>query len=430
MDTKRIKNFLKISIIALIIVGTKQYGGQLMETIKKKLKYIPLIVIALFVIFLLLPFFVTIKIYNPFAGVYFKVHGTYAVAVDYTKENTIIPNRCMFRPVTETGTLGIIDGKGSHVLESVHIPNTVQKIGDASFFGFDSLKEVTGGENVTIIEDGAFQGDDLLRKIPYFGSLEIIERHAFAECNLINLDLPNSVKEIGDEAFRWNSIKEFNADLTNVKLGYGVFRGNPFEKEMGEFAIYPDGSLQAYNGNKDIIIIPDGVKSISGAFYRYGKELEDVEVYIPSTVETITAFSFIFYNRGTIYIPDSVKTIGHFEDGTQPTFSNASIVTTKGSYAEEFAKEYNIDYTIVDEITIMSRTKVHVCEVISIDKDMINLEEDGVIYKITVKNNEWVSEGDTLLMECHDDNLKEESTNIYTVTEGLLSKLENSVKGN
>jgi hypothetical protein len=321
-----------------------------MQAIKKKLKYIPLIVITLFAIFLLLPFITTIKIYNPFAGVYFKVHGTYAVAVDYSKKNVIIPNRCMFRPVTETGAVGIMDEKGSGVVESIHIPKTVDKIGDASFFGFDLLKEVTGGENVTIIKDGAFQGDDLLRKIPYFGSLEIIERYAFADCSLKNLDLPNSVKEIGDEAFRWNSIKEFNADLTNVKLGYGVFRGNPFEKEMGEFAIYPDGSLQAYNGNKDIIIIPDGVTSISGAFYRYGKELEDVEVYIPSTVKTITAFSFIFYNRGTIYIPDSVKTIGHFDDGTQPTFMDASIVTTKGSYAEEFAKEYNIDYTIVDEI--------------------------------------------------------------------------------
>ena len=78
----------------------------------------------------------------------------------------------------------------------------------------------------------------------------------------------------------------------------------------------------------------------------------------------------------------------------------------------------------------MSRTKVHVCEVISIDKDMINLEEDGVIYKITVKNNEWVSEGDTLFMECRDDALEEESMNTYIVTEGLLSKIENSVKGN
>ena len=323
-----------------------------MQAIKKKLIYIPLIVAVLFAIFLLLPFIVTIKIYNPFAGVYFKVHGTYAVAVDYTKENVVIPNRCMFRPVTETGNVGILAGKGHLVVESVRIPNTVQKIGVASFFGFGLLKEVTGGENVTIIEDGAFLGDDMLRDIPYFGDLETIGRGAFADCSLQYLELPSSVIEIGDEAFSFNSIKELKADLTNIKLGYSVFRANPFEKEMGEFAIYPDGSLQAYNGIKDIIIIPDGVTSISGAFYSYGKELEDVKVYIPSTVEIITDFSFRFHNHGTVYIPDSVKTIGHgyYDDGTQPTFYNASIVTTKGSYAEEFAKEYNIDYTIVDEI--------------------------------------------------------------------------------
>ena len=305
---------------------------------------------ALLTIFLLLPFIVTIKVYNPYAGVYFKVHGTYAVAVDYSRKNIVIPNRCMFRPVTETGTVGILDEKGSDVVESVHIPSTVLKIGIASFSGYDVLREVTGGENVKIIEGGAFQGDDSLRKIPYFGNLETIESVAFADSNLQNLELPSSVIEIGDEAFKYNSIKELNADLTNVKLGYGVFRDNPFEKEMGEFAIYPDGSLQAYNGSNDMIIIPDGVTYIKGAFYGYDRGGDDVRVYIPSTVESITDTSFWFDSHGTVYIPDSVTEIDCFNSETQYTFYNASIVTTKDSYAEEFAKQYNIEYTIVAEI--------------------------------------------------------------------------------
>ena len=44
-----------------------------------------------------------------------------------------------------------------------------------------------------------------------------------------------------------------------------------------------------------------------------------------------------------------------------------------------------------------------------------------------VEGNEWVREGDKLLMECKYDALEEEAENVYFVTDGLLSKLERSI---
>ena len=141
-------------------------------------------------------------------------------------------------------------------------------------------------------------------------------------------------------------------NLNKVKTGVHTFRGNPCEQELGPFVINNRGEMQTYYGNDTTVIIPDSVNAIYGSFFDYGEDSENVEVYIPDTVTKITIYSFWFNNHGNVYIPDSVVDIAYYDDDEQFTFYNASIITTKGSYAEEFAKKYNIDYQIVDEIVI------------------------------------------------------------------------------
>ena len=86
--------------------------------------------------------------------------------------------------------------------------------------------------------------------------------------------------------------------------------------------------------------------------------------------------------------------------------------------------------SVSEEGENMSRTQVYYCKVAAKDEEMITLESEGVTYKIAVKGNEWVQEGDKLLLECRDDALEEESEGTYLVTKGLLSKLEKNEKGN
>ena len=320
-----------------------------MQKVKKIIIYISVIIIVLIIGIVLLPFIHPIEIYSPSQGIYFEVHGTYAVAVDYDKPIIKIPESFLCRPVTETSTKPILEGKGYDIVEEVEIPDSVTRIGAYSFCGYNKLKKVSGGKNVKNICLSAFQSDELLTEIPYFEKLEVIEHNAFTDCSLKHLKLPKTIKEIGDGAFSYNQIEELDADLNNVTLGIQVFFKNPFEKEMGDFAIYPDGSLQEYNGHDTTIVIPDGVTVISGAFYERD-DSEDLKVYVPRSVTKITRSSLWFSTHGTVYIPDSVTEIEYHDDEKQYTFYNASIVTTKGSYAEEFAKKYNIDYEIVDEI--------------------------------------------------------------------------------
>ena len=234
---------------------------------KRYLKVI-LGILIIVLILVLLPFAIPIRIYNPIAGVYFELHGTYAVSVDYTKQAVDIPSHFLLRPVTETSTVGV-RSKGSQIVEEINIPDTVKKINGGSFSGYNFLKKVAGAKNVEVIGYSAFRSDDYLVEIPVFERIREIEDYAFDSCNLQTIKIPSTLEKIGEAAFAYNNISKLDVDLNKVELGSAVFKDNPFQNEMGEFAIYPDGSLQCYNGSKAKIVIPESVIAISGAFDDY-----------------------------------------------------------------------------------------------------------------------------------------------------------------
>ena len=214
------------------------------------------------------------------------------------------------------------------------------------------MKKIEGGKNIRYIGGNAFVSNQSLSEIPYFEKLEEIGEDAFCECNLSYLRLSDTVQRIGDGVFSYNNIKELDVDLNNVELGSQVFKNNPFQEEMGEFVIYPDDSLQAYNGDESKIIIPDGVTAVSGAFDGYGEDKDYVEIYVPESVKKIDLFSFRTYCESRIYIPESVTDMRILATGTDDgCFGlHSTIVTTEGSYAEEYAKRFDFDYEIVDKI--------------------------------------------------------------------------------
>lgn len=322
-----------------------------MSKAKRLIKYIALLVLAVILIILIVPFITPIKVYNPIAGVYLEVHGTYAVAVDYTQEKIIIPSHSLLRPVTKTSTVGVIN-KGKTIVEELKIPDSITEIGGVSFSGFRKLKKIEGGKNIKNIGGNAFASNHSLSEVSYFEKLEEIGEYAFSDCNLSYLKLPDTVRRIGDCAFQYNKIEKIDADLNNVELGSQVFNNNPFQKKLGEFVIYPDDSLQAYNGNETKIMIPDVVTAVSGAFDNYGEDIDYVEIYVPESVVKIDLFSFRTHCESRIFIPASVTDMRILATGEdQGCFGlHSTIVTTKGSYAEEYAKRFNIDYEIVDKI--------------------------------------------------------------------------------
>jgi hypothetical protein len=128
-----------------------------------------------------------------------------------------------------------------------------------------------------------------------------------------------------------------------------------------------NNTLTNYKGHESSIVVPQNIKYIrSNTFDSNAERYSDLdssfisEIYFSDSVQEIDIYQF-YGNIDiiTLYIPSSVIKIGdgldgeviclfdrYFMEGTEN--EHLKIVTTAGSYAEEYAKKFDIPYEIVD----------------------------------------------------------------------------------
>ena len=216
-------------------------------------------------------------------------------------------------------------------LESITIPNAVKKIGDQAFYDCTNLLTVTGGNK-----------------------LEKIGTHAFKDCTkLKNITLSSSIKEAGSSIFDGcTSLK--TAGPTggdyNIKFGFTetipdyLFADSEIEeitvpdtiKNLGASAFSWCTALKKVKLSSAITEIPDNT------FYTC-RSLESIT--IPSAVKKIGDYAFYECNNlKKITIPDTVKEIGYYTFRECP---NLTIYGYTGSYAETYASEQNIPFVSI-----------------------------------------------------------------------------------
>lgn len=83
---------------------------------------------------------------------------------------------------------------------SVSFPESLEKIGALSFYMCHELQKVSVPKNVKIIKASAFQGCNSLTEVKLNKGLMVIESHAFSYTEISKLDLPESVRALGDNA--------------------------------------------------------------------------------------------------------------------------------------------------------------------------------------------------------------------------------------
>lgn len=190
-------------------------------------------------------------------------------------------------------------------LISIDIPNHVHEIGKRAFANCVCLEEVELPKKLSVIEDELFDGCIRLKEIELPKSLTVIGEASFAGCESLNrVDIPDSVTLIRPAAFA-NCSK-----LEKVELS---------KKLVHIYSVTFMSCSELTN-----IIIPSGVESI-----RMG------------------AFEFCD-NLSTIVIPRSVTRIEVM--GNIVMYDGPKIYCEAGTYAEQFAKEQNIEYEIYDEL--------------------------------------------------------------------------------
>ncbi len=277
---------------------------------------------------------------------------------------------------------------------SYTIPDTVINIGTAAFLGAAHLRSVVLPEGLTIISDEAFAECALLTSVTVPDAVGELGDYCFANCaSLISVNIGKTVNTIGDGVFNGcYALKRFvvGADNTHFSVQNGIL----YDAKKTTLIGYPAGRAAKE------FTVPKTVTTIKSAAFYGCTYLE--RIFIAAAVTTLSPESFIdcqtleaftvdennktyedhdgilfmgaadiikypASKKGSSYtVPDTVVTIRSyaFENcqylsdvtvgakttslGTDAFFniSGLTLHCPKGSKAQEYAVEYDINYKL------------------------------------------------------------------------------------
>ena len=227
----------------------------------------------------------------------------------------IKPNYAYSDIIIKDGTRGIANHSFYQVIVgySIMIPDSVLYIGTSAFYQSGYVQSIYISKNVKRIGDYAFYGcsrawfgPDGITTIP--GTCEYIGRSAFYKCVLmVGLNIPGSVKTIGDFAF-------FGCE--NLGESYLYYQEKPDEFLKGDVilneGIESIGSRAFYNCARIAsITIPGSIKNLGERVFYKCANLKEVSIADGVTVIP----QYTFYNCTSltnVNISDSVTEIGGY----------------------------------------------------------------------------------------------------------------------
>ena len=288
------------------------------------------------------------------SGFSYAVYEDHVELLDYQGEklDVNIPETLMGKPVTIIGENCFTKKE----IITVYLNSNVTEIKREAFDMCWELEYVTGDAEVESIEDFAFNKCHKLKIVKVGNNIKQIGMYAFYRCEVLeSIGEQPGLERIGNHAF-WGagSFSDFRVPENTEVGNFAFFPSEWLENQTGEFVIAGKGSLVAYHGSEEVLEIPYGITKIDAGAFSYCERAENIrEIYLPDTVEELVSMAFDYCGDITVYIPDSVTAIDEdYRDSRHYSLSDKDaiikIVTTKGSYAEEYAKTYNIPCEIVE----------------------------------------------------------------------------------
>ena len=266
-------------------------------------------------------------------------------------------------------------------LTNVIIPNSVTNIGDYAFYGCENLKNVEIGNSVTNIGDYAFYGCENLKNVEIGNGVTSVGECSFFECSsLTSITIPSSMKSIGDEAFYccYRLVEVYN--LSNLSV----------EKDSRD-----NGCLGYYA--KDIytsLKVSSKLKMINGVVY-YIDELAKIAV----APENINAASIIldddctginqyaFYNCANlvdIIIPSGIASIDKeafsgCDNLNYNTYDNAKYLGNNDNLYLVLVKTVESFYESIRDCKISDKTKIIYSEAFSGCNHLTSIYYEGTL---------------------------------------------------
>ena len=277
--------------------------------------------------------------------------------------------------VLDDGTVEIAGYVGSDT--DITIPDTIDgrdvaSIGDESFsdmyiFDRDVIITVNLPATLKNIGEMAFWGDNI-KEITIPNGVETIGDGAFGGTALEKLFIPESVKYC-DHLFDFNRLKEITVDENNKN--YYSKDGCLFRKSDNVLLFYPNGN------ERTEYTIPDGTTGIYDyAFFRGTAKLKTLtipgsvktlkkwtaahsnldKVILNEGVESILKHAFVNCNFKEIYIPKSVTTIEELAFGydnmdslSPQKIEGFKIYGYKNTAAEKYAQDNEFEFIALDD---------------------------------------------------------------------------------
>lgn len=242
-------------------------------------------------------------------------------------KNTVIPNT-----VTKIGDSAFseVHSNGNYFppiygLEEMPIPNSVTSIDDWAFYGCKRLKKIVLPESVTYIGVRAFSDCDGLKELKISKTVKELGNYAFSGCpslekiivedgnpyydsrngcnaiietannklitGTINTVIPNTITEIGEEAFDGLNITKIIIPNTTVEIGRYAFHNCKLLKEieLPESITKINESTFSNSGLKNILI-PSSVTYID--YYAFGNCDSLESIVIPNSVKYVGLAAF------------------------------------------------------------------------------------------------------------------------------------------
>ncbi len=289
-------------------------------------------------------------------------------------------------------------------IENIKISSGIKKVGVKVFSGCESLKTIIIPSTLTTCSAsvgndsgyGAFSENPNLEKIIFEDAKQkFLPAGLYAGITAKNFkfDYPKTVETIGDNAFAYSSINEYNlpSSITTIPSNCyaGCFniksltlpnnittlksRAFYFNKNLSKINlnnVITEIPSSCFTGTKiETITIPNNVTSIGAYAFSGCSKLKSINysnkvskipdycfqncvsltsVVIPSTVKTVGTGAYIGCNNLTeITVPGSVSTLSD----TSFPYDNANLVIYGGdnSVAEKYAKKFNVKFVSISK---------------------------------------------------------------------------------
>ena len=204
---------------------------------------------------------------------------------------------------------------GCTSLETIKLPDNIQKIENLAFANCKSLSSFTVPKEVTIIKRGTFLNCESLSSITMGNEITEIGGSAFAGCGLTEIQLPSGITGIGKEAFAKNKFTEFTISSGVTELGAGVFAGcdqlQEISVEEGNANFSAAGGVLYDKAGTKLLLCPSGKEGtftlprrtteIAESAFKGCKKI--TELVLPSGLTTIGSKAFSGMNLTTVELP-------------------------------------------------------------------------------------------------------------------------------